>query len=80
MLIVGMFQFAKLLALSVLALGAALLHALLSSGPSVPTVMRPVAAAALNFSGTAIVSRERLFRACAVSREREQAVDCAGDR
>ena len=80
MLIGCMFHFAKLLAISVLALGAVLLHGLLSSGRSVPTVMRPVAAAALDFSAAAIVSRERLVRACAVSREREQAVDCAGDR
>lgn len=75
-----MFQFAKLLAISLLALGAALLHGFLSSGASVPAAMRPVAAAAFNFSGTAIVSRDRLARPCAVSRERVQAADCRMDR
>lgn len=78
MLMAGMFQFAKLLAISLLALGAALLHGLLSSGATVPGVMRPIAAAALNFSGAAIVSRERLARACVVSRERT--AGCLGDR
>jgi hypothetical protein len=72
----GMFQFAKLLAISLLALAAALLHGHLSSGATVPTVMRPVAAAALNFSGASIVTRDRSARPCALSRERDQAADC----
>jgi hypothetical protein len=72
----GMFQFAKLLAISLLALGAALLHGHLSSGATVPTVMRPVASAALNFSGAAIVARDRSARPCAVSRERDHAAAC----